>query len=121
MTTVQTEADSATDQARQGAGQIARQVGRQVERQVERSTARDWREHAIPAADDWIDRASGLAHQGADWVRDSSDGARRKLSDVSDSSLTYAREKPARTALAVVAAAVLMYGAWRLLNPRFRR
>jgi len=105
MTSAQTEVDNVIDQARQGA----------------RKTARDWREHATPVVNDLVGRANGLAHEGADWVRDNSHRARRRLSEVSDSSIDYAREKPARTALAVVAAGVLMYGAWLLLSPRNRR
>jgi ElaB/YqjD/DUF883 family membrane-anchored ribosome-binding protein len=82
--------------------------------------AHRWREEAAPVVSHLGERAADAAHQGAQWVRESSERARQQVSRISDRAVGQVRDEPVRSVLMAAAAGALLYALARLLASRSR-
>lgn len=108
--------DDATEAARQGLQDSRSAAHRGIDRLAD--TAGRWQEQAAPAMERVSERASDLARQSSQWVRDSGQRMRRQVVRASDRTVGYVRDEPVRSVMIAAAAGALLFALVRMLGSR---
>ena len=111
------------DQATASADQAIRSTQRVANEALSglAGSAQNLREHAAPMVDRVAERASALAHQGVDAVRDRSHQLSESAHRVADGTRTYVREEPVKSLLIAAATGAALMGLLALLGRSHRR
>lgn len=115
MPTAQDRIDTAARRAHEGVD-TGRKLAKRAADQLD-----DVTDDAASSAHSTLARASEMARQSMDWMRDSSDRVRNEVSRASDRTVGYIREEPVRSVLVAAATGAAVYALISAIRGRRER
>jgi ElaB/YqjD/DUF883 family membrane-anchored ribosome-binding protein len=105
------QAAASADQAIRSTQRVANEALNSVA-----GTAQNLREHAVPMVDRVAERASAMAHQGVDTVRERSHQLSESAHRVTDGTRHYVQDQPVKSLLIAAATGAVLMGLLSFLS-----